>query len=537
MPGGVLGFYVGLYAITTSDCLPNSMSRLHVTFETLTNTPIDSAVDVLILALDDPDNDIRDRALQALVSRGDARSAQKILEHWDSLKPKDISLIREKKQNFAKVIEEQIRLGDESSLIAIEAAGHLDLTTSLLTLITLAESSGSSNIKRRSGEVVLQLVRELGTRARQNRDHSSVRAPVLARLIDSVHCFAMHRNERLIEAFLEISAWPDGDLRLMLDKPSPSRNLICNEFRKTTEPGVIELLAGFVRRRDLPPCIGQVIQARSDETFRDALLNVIGSESNATIQKNLHAIGMPNSCLGGERVVDEVGIEQLSALITLYVTACTDTVQILQVVAAAAERGGDECMAAAALGLIHCETPTTEFWMRAAIPIADGNEAAIKTDENARLISRLIKLLEHYDGAVVRGVRHVLSPLLVENIIDRMGALRPRSRRRLGQVVMMIDTDAIARVHDALRHPILAHRINAITMAESLACVDRLSESMAHIVREDHQDARIRALEVMAEANAKSTLKLLEEMTRLPDCGVRDAAISALDKRLSADNR
>ncbi len=510
------------------------MSRSHITFETLVHSRIDSAVDVLILALDDPDTSIRSSALQAIVSRGDSRSAAKILENWDALKPEDIALIREKKEHFAAVVDQQIQVGNESSLTAIEVAGILDLKTSLLSLISLAESSKSSQVKRRSGEVILQLVRSLGERARNNRDQSSVRGPVLARLVDSVHCYPTHRNERLIEAFLEISAWPDGDLRLMLDKPSPSRNLVCAEFKKTSKPGAIGLLAGFVRRRDLPACIGQVIQARSDAEFRDALLSVIGTESNATIQRNLQIIGMPNSCRGGERVVAEVAIEHLSALITLYVNACNDTLQTLQVIAAAAERGGDACMAAASLGLIHAETPGTDFWMRAAIPIADGNEIAIMTDENARLISRLIKLLEHKDGALVRGVRQILSPLLIENLIDRIDDLRPRSRRRLGQVVMMIDNDAISRVHDALRHPVLAQRLKAISMAESLGCVDQLSESMAHIIREDHQDARIRAAEVMADATDESTLKLLEEMTRLPDCGVRDAAIVALEKRQSA---
>jgi len=98
----------------------------------------------------------------------------------------------------------------------------------------------------------------------------------------------------------------------------------------------------------------------------------------------------------------------------------------------------------------------------------------------------------------------------------------------------MIGRDAIARVKDALRHPVLSHRLHAIEMADALAAVDTLAESLAHIVREDHQDARIRAAEVMSSAEDEVTLKLLEEMTTLPECGVRDAAIAALEKRRSA---
>lgn len=507
------------------------MSRLQTTFETLKHSTIDSAVDVLILALEDPDAEIRQFGLQAMVTAEDPRLAAKLLEYWESLTASDIATVRQNKQNFADLIEKQIQVGDQSSMIAIDAAEQLGLTTSLMSLITLAESSGSHQIKRRAGEAVVRLARPLGQRARKNRDRSTVRGPILARLVDSVQCFPMHRSELLIDAFLEISAWPDGDLRQLLDQPSPARDLICAQLKKTSEPGAIELLAGFVRRREIPHCIAKVIQIRADETFRDALLEAIGDESSTILSKNIELIGMPRCCNGGERLVNELQVGQLAALIHVYVASNNDSIEKLQVVAAAAERGADQCMAAAALGFARCETPSTDFWMRAAIPVADANEAAIAGDENARLLYRLISMLEHTDGALVRSVRQVLLPLHVDNIIDRLEPLRPRSRKRLGKVVLMIDIDAITRVHDALRHPVLSHRLNAIAMAQTLGCVDQLSESLAHVVREDHQDARILAAEVMGEATNEATMGLLEEMTRLPDCGVRDAALSALEKR------
>ncbi len=507
------------------------MSRLHTTFDTLSRSPIESAVDVLIYALDDSDPDIRARARKALVARNDTRSAGKIVQHWDALKPEEIELIRGKKQNFADIVNRQLQAGGDEAAQAIEAAEQLELTSSVLSLITLAESSGSLQIKRQAAEAVLSLVRNLGQRARQNRDQPTIRGPIVKRLIDSVESLATHRSERLVEAFLAVSAWQDRELRSLLERPTTSRDLLCAELRKSLEPGVIDLLAGFVRRRDLQGCVGQVIQSRNDSAFRDALLAVVGHETNSTIEKNLQSIGMPTCCQGAERIVDEVEIDQLPAIIHLYVAASHDTIQKLQVVAAAAERGGDRCMAAAAVGLMNCDTPDTAYWMRAAIPVADGNEAAIATNENARMLNRLIKLVQHSDGGIVRGVRHVLAPLHADNIIDRLESLRPRSRQRLGQVVLMIDPDAITRVQDALRHPVLGNRLNAIVMAESLACIDKLADSFAHIIREDHQDARVRAAEVMADATSKKTLALLQEMTELPDCAVRDAALAAIKKR------
>lgn len=108
---------------------------------------------------------IRRLALQTLVSSSDPRLAAKLLEHWEALNPEDIAQVRENKQNFAEVIEQQIRSGEDAALIAIDAAEQLDLTTSMMTLITLAESSSSHHIKRRAGEAVVQLARPLGQRA------------------------------------------------------------------------------------------------------------------------------------------------------------------------------------------------------------------------------------------------------------------------------------------------------------------------------------------------------------------------------------
>lgn len=96
---------------------------------------------------------------------------------------------------------------------------------------------------------------------------------------------------------------------------------------------------------------------------------------------------------------------------------------------------------------------------------------------------------------------------------------------------MMIDPDAINRVQDALRHPVLKKRLEAIAMADALAVVDLLSDSFAHIVREDHQEARMQAAEAMSQAEGEFTMQLLKELIDLPECPVRDAAIQAIDKR------
>jgi hypothetical protein len=491
-------------------------------------------VDVLLAALDDANADTRRRALIALSSRDEARSSEQVLANWSKLQPDDVRVLRLKKAWLAEAIDGALRGRGDGVLTAIQAAEALGLTAAIAPIVLLAESSASATIRQRATESVLAMVTPLGDDARADRSQPTLRGPVLARLADSVRRFSMHRNHELVDAFLLVSTWGDADLRQIISDNGPTMDLICGRLAEAIHPGVIDLLAGFVRRRNLHKRIGQIICSRTDESFRDALLRKIGVEPTATVLRNLRDIGMPQCCRGGEAILKNLAPHYRSPLIHLYVAVGRGYLETLHLIAATVEAAGPGCEAAAAIAFSRCDIPNMDVWMRAALPVADGDAAAIAGDANARLLQRLIDLLAHPDPAVVRGVRRVLAPLHADQMLHRFASLRPRSRRRLGRVVMMIDPEAMDRVRDALRHPVLKHRLEAIAMADALAAVDLLADSFTHIAREDHQEARIRAAQAMSTANSERTMQLLQEMTDLPECPVRDAALKAIEQRHSA---
>lgn len=341
----------------------------------------------------------------------------------------------------------------------------------------------------------------------------------------------MHRNERLIDAFLIISTWGDSELRQGVARKSPTNELLCQRLAQSEHPAVIDLLAGFIRRRSIPESVTKLLQTRNDEAFRDAFLRKIGPEPSATILRNLQELGLPKCLRGGEAILDRITADLRAAASHAYAAAASDVVEALQVIVGSVMRGGVGVDSAATLGLSRCEIPTPEFWMRSALPVADGDPERLAEDPNAQLLKNLIELLGHHDAGLQRGVRRVLQPLHADSMLERLESLRPRSRRRLGKVVMMIDPSAIQHVRDALRHPVLSHRLQGIAMADALAAVDLLSDAFAHIAHEDHQEARVCAAQVMGDANGEATLGLLRQLTSLPQCPVRDAAVGALQKR------
>ncbi|TWU59022.1 hypothetical protein Poly51_18070 [Rubripirellula tenax] len=510
------------------------MQSLSTTFETLATTRNEAAIDVLIAVLDDADKHLRRQTIQALAMRQGSRASEVLLQNWRKLLPDDIDQIRRHKNLMNQTIVAGLKAGGESVQTSIEAARKLNVLEAIDELVLLAESSASREVQTKAGAAVLSLVAPLGRDAREDRSPATVRKPILARLSDSVRRFSMHRNATLVEAFLLVSTWGDGDLRAMIAEDGPALNLICDRFAKTENQGVIDLLAGFIRRKSIHPRVLERMQTRTDAVFRDALLGCVGTDPSGNVIRNLGDMGMPKCCHGGEDLVVQLAAERRAALVHLYIIANRDHLETLHLITSVVRQGGPGCVAAAAIGLARCEVPSIDLLMRAAVPVADDDREAIAKDENAKLLSDLIELLEHNEPALVRGVQRVLAPLHADAMLHKFHNLRPRSRRRLGRVVMMIDTGAVQRVRDALRHPVLANRLEAIAMADALAIVDLLSDSFTHISREDHQEARMKAAQVMADAEGDETLRLLEQMISMPASAVRDTAVAALERRQRA---
>ncbi len=371
-----------------------------LTFQTLASSPNEAAIDVLMAALDEADRNVRLASLDALTQRVESRGPRLLLEHWDKLDEIDIKFMRSRKTWMVDAIRQSLRGPVDVVNHAVAAAKQLSVVEVAEDLIAIAEAARSLDARVQAAQAVLALVEPLGHSARQDRSRSTVRGPIVARLVESVKRFANHRNPVLIEAFLSVSTWNDADLRAIVEANGEAMDLICGRLAISPQPGTIGLLAGFVRRKQIPPRILAIMQTRSDEAFRDALLRYVGKEPTGNVIRNLGDMGMPKSCHGGDVLIEKTSPENRAAMISVYAAANQDNLEMMHLVASVIRHGGPGCVAAASLALNKCEVPTSDFWMRAAVPIADDDQEAIAMDENAQLLSKLIDLLEHDEPAL-----------------------------------------------------------------------------------------------------------------------------------------
>src|SRR5271157_4225702 len=88
---------------------------LSITFNLLTRTDNEAAVQVLIPALDCPDQAVQEGALVALLKRRTAAGGREILDRMPSMKPEWKTIIRQHRSRMTGALRDAI-LGSDSEL-------------------------------------------------------------------------------------------------------------------------------------------------------------------------------------------------------------------------------------------------------------------------------------------------------------------------------------------------------------------------------------------------------------------------------------
>ncbi|TWU37575.1 hypothetical protein Q31b_43630 [Novipirellula aureliae] len=509
------------------------MQVLSPSFQCLAQSSNTAAVDLLLSMITDSDAVIRVSVMGALLERQEKRCCEAVLAAWDSLDLDCRRILRKRKQWLEPAVERALKGRGKDLPLAISATESLGLHSVVHLLVPIIETHPSELIRESASKTLLELVHQLGREARVGRMNSKIRPALVAALADSCKRYDKHRNAELVDAFLTLCTWDDAELRDLISAKSTSAKLIGERLQTTERVAIVELLTGFIRKRNVPSYIFKIMAQRDDEIYRDALLRTIGRDPASIVLRNLQEMGMPRCCVGGAALMDRVSPDHRAAAVHVYNRTHTNLLGYLRLLVAAVELGGPGCDAAVIAGLNRCAVPSAKTWLRAAIILSSGDRASIDSDPDSDLLERLIHLLDRSNTGLARAVRRVLEPLHAQPMLERLQGLPVDHRRAMGRIVMMVDGDAIGKIRDGLRHPVLKKRLAAISAADALATVDLLGDAFERIAREDHQDARVLACQVMANAESRVSLQLLNEMANLPPCPVRDAAIEAIEKRLT----
>lgn len=511
---------------------------LELTFAHLAATSNEAADSLLDLALESSDAHVRSLAIQSILARGYPTGVRRILQLWSELNDDQLRLAQDFPQVFRRPIEQTLA-GDIKDIPrenALEAMRLLSLDELLPLLIDYLENNEDRSLRATMLAVVLDLAAAIGDSARRGRERPSIREPIIRRLADSVKSCFKHGCEGLNEAFLVAASWSDRELRMLLTEDPGTIRRLHKCLQTSSLPGVIQLLAGFIRRRDIPLLAQNVISQREDAAFRDALLAAVGDDPPRIALRNLQQLPLLPCLADAAAIVGKTPSVYHAALVHTFTANHRIAVAQLNVILDVIARGNPRAENAAAISLERAERIDSLAMIQAAVSITSGNLQAIAGNPIAQIVWRMVQALDHPNPHIVAALRSVLSPLQATSMMEHLDFIEQPPTPGLGGLVRRIDPSLIPSLQEELRSPVMVRRLRALRLTAICEVVDSLADLLIHAALHDHRDIRVLAIAALGSATDEKSFAVLEDLASGPPCTLRDTARDALINRRARNN-
>jgi hypothetical protein len=511
-------------------------SALNLTWDILASTPNGAADNLMSLAIAE-DVAIRRQGIAAILRRKSRSGAGKVLRMWGELTDDELRVVQDYPSVMLPVLEETLKgpMTSPEWPWALDAIRMLSLGTLLPLVIERLDACSDDRLRNRMLATLLELGATLGDAARHGRDQPSIRGPVLGRLCESARQTDARENPRLLEAFLVVSNWSDRELRIVLQEDDQAAAAMADPLEHSRMPGVVQLVAGFIRRRQIPAVVRRTIELRADAAFRDSLFAAIGDHPTRVILRNLRQLRPLRVLDDWTTLVGRTPAKWHAGLLYAQTANSQDSIAQLTVILDVISRGSRRLDLAVVSSLSHCEPFAEETLMRAAVEVTNTDLSAIAKNPVAQLLWRTIQLLDHSDAAVVAGLRGVLKPLHVGGFLRHIDSLPETNYQRLGGMVRLIDPNLTTVISDELRCPVMDRRLRAIKVARVCDVVPEVETLLIHAAIHDHREARLAAIETLGCGTSPESVDVLNQIADGPDGALRDRALQALSRRLRVD--
>lgn len=515
--------------------------ELEATFQVLKATRNTAAVPVLVFALDEPDADIQQAALNALLARRTRRGQLAVVSRLDRLAPS----VRQQAQRQAVLLDCGIRDGLASGDPRLqENAAQLltqanDFGLARLLICCLVEGNAyTRQVAMTALRALLARYRELVEQAASGQappvDLDHARRTLVTALGKGVDGFASHRETGILEELLSLEG-PSHDQAadVLSDPRHPAHGALLGLLSTTSHPQVIRWLFDLLRDERTGDEALRILTSRHDGPFLKLLLSQVHLLSDARVSARFRRVReLPWLDFGNPQVRELGGRQQASAIILASQLGWSPS-QKRTLYAKALAVGEPEARRAAICALGHLTGPEADDLILRHTEDGDPQVKVAATREAlARQLSEATTLAVRHldsDNPVVRaGARSALARFDFEKYwrsFDRMDASK---RRQAGQLIEKIDPMMKQHLTEALQSDEKAERFRAVKMAQALGVDSQLEPHIVKLTQDPDSLVRataIRALEgVVSHAAAEAVGAALSDR----DGRVRGNAVETL---------
>jgi len=516
---------------------------LETTFRVLAKTDNESAVRVLISALDSPGATIREGALIAILTRRSVSGGQELLRRLDAMPQRWRDIIREQPNRMTATLRDTI-VGDDlqMSLKACRAAvvfGDYDLVPSLLTVMEEDTGEKGQAAAKAMLEMIGHLYEELaGSREHgRRRDPQSVRQYTVSSLEGSVKRFGRHQRREVIEAFLLLVAHDNVTLKQVLQNPHHVAFLATMDvLSKNESGGVVRLLLGSLSDPHVPSAGLSVISGRSDPKFVNHLLRKVGHEPSEAVAQNLKRITSIAWLRDGTGFLQQLDDEAQHGAVQLVMNSGLPRAQVFEVVKYLLLHGKPPGRRAAGKAL--AAFAGTEANVLALTSLDDPDpqvQAAVAVQLRRRgipgVLPRLVELVDSPHQIVRDAARECLEEFSFKRFVGAFDILEDEVRQTTAMLVKKIDPRVVPLLQEELRSAVRSRRMRGLAMAQAIDLVEQVEETIIEMLADGDHLVRSEAATVLRLCASEASRLALRHATEDSSHAVREAAVNSLQTR------
>jgi hypothetical protein len=512
------------------------INGLATTFRVLSKTPNDSAVNILLPALDSVEQLIQDEALAALLVRRNPAGHSEILRRIPSLSQRWCSIIRKHAGRLTGAMRNAV-LGSEENLStnAFHAAvmfSDYDLIPTLLTTLSDAPKPKADLATESLMQLIALLYNEISHPGDQNTRHDihQVHKRVVTCLEASVQRFGRHKRREVIEGFLLLVDCHNVVLKLILDNPHHVSYLVLIDIlSRNSHNGIIKLILDYYDNPQAPSSVLNVAANRCDLKFIRAFLNKIRHGIPSAVRQNLKrmaSIAWLKNCKNIATNLDDAG--QLS-MVQLAMASGIARPQAYNVIEYFLQHGKPVGRREAAIALDNFNGAEANQLALKVLDDPDPQVVASVLPQLRRrgipgILTRLVEMLDNPHLEVRHAARVSLAEFSFPRFIGSFELLDDDVRQSTAALVKKIDQQTVPLLRDELQSPVRSRRLRGlqITRIMDIAhCVEDLLIKMLH--DEDHI-VRTEAAVTLGKCRSPEALEALEEAIHDTSLTVQEAA-------------
>lgn len=518
---------------------------ISTTFSVLGSTANAHAVELLITALDLPDESIRSAAVSALLERRSMRGIVEVIRRLNSLSQPVRDELRNQGQRVAPAVKQSLLHGDNElqklALQHVQETGDCEHIGALLELALVDRGE--------VGECALQILSGLINRlyefinfgtARPGeaiiRNPSWIRQSAIAEL-EKACSNGKHRfGQELVELILVLGDGDSAVVRKLLSQSSPEcRQLADKAMLESTHPGVMNLILSFMSKNYPPTIALQAVARRKDPEFICHWLRWFPARLSEIQQKNFHQVETVAWIQPRKLSLEFVPAALQKNLVGIVSSLGISAVHKTAVQEWLVRHGSLEGRLAASEVLSQLDERQVENIIYTSLDAEDEQVQAWATSQlrSQHIPEAVTLLLERLDSpleSVREAARNELGSFNLNYILEGYENLSPEAARRAGALIQKIEPDCISKLAAEIASPVLRKRTRAARASLALGLHTKVVAPLLTMLDDTDQLARRIAIEVLSYIPLPEVTASLKMLLDDPSPRVRDDAAKALEK-------